>query len=329
MKGSTAICSSGEAAACFSKQIAGKNYLIIPEKPSSAAGLECDNALRSRLAWIGHHRLVVGLGFFFGSLAPSVGTESCEDPAVGKEMSKARGPPRRPQRATTTGQGTEGVSGGSYLPQSRGYHSIAAQQASATPSGSGTLQYPPLPAGSLMPTISRPPPLPPLPPPTTTITTTSNRGALPAARSMQWDTSTEGEAPPPSAPAPALAGDEAATLADYPYSIYNHGTWTADDDTTLIQARTGGQNWADLQRTHFPSKTSNACRKRYERLVERRGIHDHGGRRVEMVASEYMNMRRETWSGLADRVGMRWEVVEALVRIPRVGRGGCSGEVAC
>ena len=329
MKGSTAICSSGEAAACFSKQIAGKNYLIIPEKPSSAASLECDNALRSRLAWIGHRRLVGCLGFFFGSLAPSVGTESCEDPAVGKGMSKARGPPRRPQRATTTGQGTEGVPGGSELPQNRGYHSFAAQQASATSSGSGTLQYPSFSARLFTPTVSRPPPLPPLPPPTTTTTTTSNPSAPPAARSMQWVASTEDEAPPPSAPASALVGDEAATLADYPYSIYNHGTWTADDDATLIQARTGGQNWADLQRTHFPTKTSNACRKRYERLVERRGIHDHGGRRVEMVASEYMNMRRETWSGLADRVGMRWEVVEALVRIPRGGRGCCLAEATC
>jgi hypothetical protein len=113
-------------------------------------------------------------------------------------------------------------------------------------------------------------------------------------------------------PADSL-GDEPAALSEYPYSIYNHGTWTADDDRTLIQARTRGLNWADLQRTHFPSKTANACRKRYERLVERRGIHDYSGRRLEAVSNEYMNMRREIWSGLADRLGMKWEVVEALV----------------
>jgi hypothetical protein len=130
--------------------------------------------------------------------------------------------------------------------------------------------------------------------------------------------------PPPNDPTPAAAGDAVddddeddapAPLASYPYSIYNHGTWTAAEDAALIQARKQGQNWADLQRAHFPSKTPNACRKRYERLVERRGLHDHGGRRAERVASEYMNMRRETWSGLAQRVGMRWEVVEALVRL--------------
>jgi hypothetical protein len=114
-------------------------------------------------------------------------------------------------------------------------------------------------------------------------------------------------------PGPDIVGDENAALAEYPYSIYNHGTWTAEDDRTLIQARTRGQNWADLQRTHFPTKTANACRKRYERLVERRGIHDYSGRRLEMVANEYMNMRKEIWSPLADRLGMKWEVVEALV----------------
>ncbi|KAK3302702.1 uncharacterized protein B0T15DRAFT_404576 [Chaetomium strumarium] len=115
----------------------------------------------------------------------------------------------------------------------------------------------------------------------------------------------------PQAP-PYRGGDETATLAEYPYSIYNHGTWTADEDKTLIQARSRGQNWAELQRTHFPTKTANACRKRYERLVERRGIYDYSGRRLEMVANEYMNMRKEIWSGLADRLGMKWDAVEAL-----------------
>ncbi|KAK3902249.1 hypothetical protein C8A05DRAFT_44284 [Staphylotrichum tortipilum] len=142
----------------------------------------------------------------------------------------------------------------------------------------------------------------------------SNPGALPAVVNTRQpglpphhddDAVTGGSAP-------ELVGDETATLAEYPYSIYNHGTWTANDDKTLIQARTRGQNWADLQRTHFPTKTANACRKRYERLVERRGIHDYSGRRLETVANEYMNMRKEIWSGLADRVGMKWEAVESL-----------------
>jgi hypothetical protein len=112
---------------------------------------------------------------------------------------------------------------------------------------------------------------------------------------------------------PDQTGEEVAALAEYPYSVYNHGTWTAADDRTLIMARSRGQNWADLQRAYFPTKTANACRKRYERLVERRGIHDYSARKLEMVANEYMNMRKEIWSGLAERVGMKWEVVESLV----------------
>jgi len=181
-----------------------------------------------------------------------------------------------------------------------GYRLIAAQQTSTTP-GPGTPRYPP--------------PLPAAPPP--------NHSVPPAAGGTQPDApmaEDDDEDTPAGAPPGhehkhehELVGDETAALAEYPYSIYNHGTWTADDDKALIQARARGQNWADLQRTHFPSKTANACRKRYERLVERRGIHDYSGRRLEMVAGEYMNMRREIWSGLADRVGMKWEVVEALV----------------
>ncbi|KAK0711904.1 hypothetical protein B0H67DRAFT_442265, partial [Lasiosphaeris hirsuta] len=89
------------------------------------------------------------------------------------------------------------------------------------------------------------------------------------------------------------------------------GTWTAADDRTLLSARARGQHWADLQRAHFPSKTANACRKRYERLMERRGVYDYDARKLERIAKEYMTMRRQIWSGLAARVGEKWHVVEA------------------
>ncbi|KAK5659463.1 hypothetical protein OQA88_664 [Cercophora sp. LCS_1] len=102
-----------------------------------------------------------------------------------------------------------------------------------------------------------------------------------------------------------------ASISDYPHSAYNYGTWTAADDRTLLTARASGQHWADLQRTHFPTKTANACRKRYERLVERRGVYDYDARRLERISKEYMTMRKEIWSGLAARVGEKWSVVEA------------------
>ncbi|AEO68699.1 uncharacterized protein THITE_2118280 [Thermothielavioides terrestris NRRL 8126] len=192
--------------------------------------------------------------------------------------------------------------------------------------GVGTSQYPPAAAAA------RPAPPTPQPPPTAPVSpTTSEPSSRATARTIvperklflenHHDEDEDGDdddlasssAPPAAAGGPDdLVGDETATLAEYPYSIYNHGTWTAEDDKTLIQARTRGQNWAELQRAHFPGKTANACRKRYERLVERRGIYDYSGRRLEIIANEYMGMRRDIWSGLADRVGMKWEVVEAL-----------------
>ncbi|KAK3368419.1 hypothetical protein B0H63DRAFT_76107 [Podospora didyma] len=94
-------------------------------------------------------------------------------------------------------------------------------------------------------------------------------------------------------------------------STYNYGTWTAADDKNLLTARQRGQHWLDLQRTFFPSKTANACRKRYERLMERRGAYDVDSHRIERMSKEYMNMRKEIWSGLAARVGEKWHVVEA------------------
>ncbi|KAH6838538.1 hypothetical protein B0I37DRAFT_240347 [Chaetomium sp. MPI-CAGE-AT-0009] len=212
-------------------------------------------------------------------------------------MTRTRRPPRRPNRDMRFVQGPEEQSGASEPstsePQGGGYRLIAAQQPNTAP-GPGPMRYPP-------PPVAPPPP--------------SSHNMTPASA----HTHTHFEAPAveerdgaAEAAGQGLMGDETARLAEYPYSIYNHGTWTAEDDKTLIQARSGGQNWADLQRTHFPTKTANACRKRYERLVERRGIHDYSGRRLEMVASEYMTMRKDVWSGLADRVGMKWEVVEAL-----------------
>jgi hypothetical protein len=105
-------------------------------------------------------------------------------------------------------------------------------------------------------------------------------------------------------------------------SAYNYGTWTAADDRTLLAARARGQHWGELQTAHFPSKTANACRKRHERLMDRRGaVHESGAvgdaRRFEKIASEYMAMRRQIWEGLAERVQERWEFVEREVSVLR------------
>jgi uncharacterized Zn-finger protein len=46
-------------------------------------------------------------------------------------------------------------------------------------------------------------------------------------------------------------------------------SWSAQDDEALIQARTQGLSWNQIAPKYFPEKTTNACRKRYERLMER------------------------------------------------------------
>ncbi|PMD51315.1 uncharacterized protein K444DRAFT_544741 [Hyaloscypha bicolor E] len=88
------------------------------------------------------------------------------------------------------------------------------------------------------------------------------------------------------------------------------GAWNPQDDQTLMAARAQGMNWAPIQQAYFPSKTPNACRKRHERLMERRSADDWDGLKLESLAKNYMGMRREIWSGLAAETGEKWNVVE-------------------
>jgi len=96
-------------------------------------------------------------------------------------------------------------------------------------------------------------------------------------------------------------------------STRSAAAWSAKDDETLMNARASGLNWQPIASKHFPSKTANACRKRHERLMEKRNAEDWEGVKLETLASEYMNVRREMWSILASRVGEKWTTVEAKV----------------
>ncbi|KAH0556657.1 hypothetical protein GP486_005537 [Trichoglossum hirsutum] len=89
------------------------------------------------------------------------------------------------------------------------------------------------------------------------------------------------------------------------------GAWSPRDDEMLINARAQGLNWAPIQQQHFPTKTPNACRKRHERLMERRSAEDWDGGKLEKLAMEYMNMRKDMWSMLAAKVGEKWQVIES------------------
>jgi hypothetical protein len=84
-----------------------------------------------------------------------------------------------------------------------------------------------------------------------------------------------------------------------------------------LTLRAMGKNWNQIQRDAFPGKTGNACRKRHERLMERRGQNDFDNRKLERLCKEYMTMRKEIWQPLASRCGEKWNVVEIQVCIRR------------
>ncbi|KAI4209289.1 MAG: hypothetical protein LQ349_009561 [Xanthoria aureola] len=88
--------------------------------------------------------------------------------------------------------------------------------------------------------------------------------------------------------------------------------WSPASDDKLMRARQQGLNWQTIAETHFPSKTANACRKRHERLMEKRNsVGDWNGVKFEEVARAYREVREEMWRILADRVNEKWSVVES------------------
>jgi len=80
-----------------------------------------------------------------------------------------------------------------------------------------------------------------------------------------------------------------------------------------MSARAQGLNWQPIQAAYFPNKTPNACRKRHERLMDRRNSDDWDAIKLETMAKEYMGMRREIWQQLGAKTGEKWSVVEAKV----------------
>lgn len=89
--------------------------------------------------------------------------------------------------------------------------------------------------------------------------------------------------------------------------------WSTEDDNRLLQARAAESSWQLVSDKYFPGKTPNACRKRYERLVERRNVEDWDVAKRSLLAQEYLQMRRELWEPLAIKMGVKWTVVEAKV----------------
>lgn len=89
--------------------------------------------------------------------------------------------------------------------------------------------------------------------------------------------------------------------------------WAPSDDRLLVASRIEGLNWSEIRRKHFPNKSPNACRKRHERLMERRNTDQWDGYKMQRLAKEYMSMRKEIWEPLAARTGEKWSFVEHKV----------------
>lgn len=145
---------------------------------------------------------------------------------------------------------------------------------------------------------------------TTLTTTTSRRTYMPffnnlpimpkEVRAPMSRSVTAGAAPYPQ---PAASAQRSAAI------------WSTADDEILLRARASGLNWQPIAARHFPNKTANACRKRHERLIERRHVEEWDHQKLELLAEEYLACRKEMWEVLANRLGERWQVVEAKVRV--------------
>ncbi|KAL2218606.1 hypothetical protein M432DRAFT_590676 [Thermoascus aurantiacus ATCC 26904] len=118
--------------------------------------------------------------------------------------------------------------------------------------------------------------------------------------------------PPPvptlSASSPDQVSSSIQRSATYPQSV----PWPSRDDNLLIAARLQGLGWGQIQKEHFPTKTPNACRKRYERLIAKRRGSDWDSERFERLGIRYRELREQTWRPLADAVGEKWQDVEKI-----------------
>lgn len=117
------------------------------------------------------------------------------------------------------------------------------------------------------------------------------------------------------APAPAAGPEAVPAPQPIPQTRTPSTAWSKEDDENLLRARAQGLNWGQIQSKYFPSKTPNACRKRHERLMERKSADNWDKTNFEKLSMEYMDMRKEIWAPLAARVGQKWTVVESKVSV--------------
>lgn len=92
------------------------------------------------------------------------------------------------------------------------------------------------------------------------------------------------------------------------------GPWQPEDDEILLHARQQSMNWSDIAQQYFPAKTANACRKRHERLKDKRHTNEEWQTsKLEQMAAAYIDCREEMWKTLAQATGKNWKDVESKV----------------
>lgn len=89
--------------------------------------------------------------------------------------------------------------------------------------------------------------------------------------------------------------------------------WTNDEDECLRDCKRRGLQWDTIHKQYFPGKSGNACRKRYERLEQKRRSTEWDTARLDRLAVAYKEMRPRIWEPLARHLGERWEHVEKQV----------------
>ena len=92
--------------------------------------------------------------------------------------------------------------------------------------------------------------------------------------------------------------------------------WNPEDDARLVEARKQGLNWEPIAKQYFPTKTANACRKRHERLMDKRQTtEDWDSAKLEAMAIAYVRLRERIWKILAEEIGEKWQAVETKVSV--------------
>ena len=85
-----------------------------------------------------------------------------------------------------------------------------------------------------------------------------------------------------------------------------------------MQARKDGMNWEPISKTYFPTKSANACRKRHERLIDKRKTNeDWDSAKLEAMDIAYYRNRERMWKIIADEINEKWQTVESKVSLSK------------